>query len=52
MLLVACKVVHKKLNFPRVTIENEEIVPAKEVRNIGFMTDHIMNTEKQVNLVC
>ena len=43
VLLVASKTVHKKLNIPHVTIGNEEIVPAKEIRNIGFVFDHIMN---------
>ena len=52
MLLVASKSAHKKLSIPHVTSGNEDIVPDKEVNNIGFAFDHIMNAANQVNLVC
>ena len=36
-LLVDSKGGHNKLNIPHVTIGNEELVPAREVRNTGFV---------------
>jgi hypothetical protein len=41
-----------KLSIPTVAIGNEQIVPAKNARNIGFYFDSTMNLKKQIGETC
>ena len=41
-----------KLSIPTVSIGNEQIVPAKSARNIGFYFHSTMNLKKQIGETC
>jgi len=52
VILIASKSIQKKLQIPHITVGSEEIVPAKEAKNIGFIFDYIMDSKKQISATC
>ena len=50
--VIASKADHSKLNIQSVRIGDENITPAKEARNIGFIFDSLMDCKAQVTQMC
>ena len=52
VLLIGSKSAHKKVNIAYIEIGIERIIPAQEVKNIGFIFDHAMTCKKHINVTC
>lgn len=52
VLLIASKCNHTKLDIPEVKIGENNIKPALQAKNIGFIFDSVMNAKAQVNQMC
>jgi hypothetical protein len=52
VLFIASKSVHQRLDIPGISIGNVKISPTHDAKNIGFVFDDIMSSQKQVNITC
>ena len=52
VILLGSKAAHQKLSIPHINVGNDNITPAKDARNIGYIFDHVMNCKKQVSSTC
>lgn len=52
VLVIASKTAHDKLNIPHIKIGSENIIPALSAKNIGFIFDHVLDCNKQINAIC
>ena len=52
VLLISSKSNQSKLSIPQVNICGSNIMPATEVRNLGFIFDSIMDCKSQIGKVC
>ena len=52
VLLISSKLNQLKLNVPQINICGTNIIPAPEVRNLGFIFDSVLDCKSQINKVC
>ena len=52
VLLIASKCNHGKLDIPHINICDNQISPARQARNIGFIFDSIMDCRAQITQTC